>query len=354
MDNSAFHLRKYWYIGAYSHEVERKPLARRMLDKPIVMYRLQDGTVAAVEDRCPHRRALLSSGKIVGDHIQCGYHGVEINAQGRCAKIPDQNNIPPQSSVRSYVTQERDGFVWLWMGDEDGNAKLDEVPDLSHFSRPGLTQYTTMIKLKSSLVWGLENSMDSSHIAYVHHKTFTDDVVTGFAVKHWTEGNSVTYRREIIDSPLPPLFSQVMGFSGHADRTQEIKFVAPSLILLLSRTRPTGSTDPKQARNLYVNALTTPESIRSLWLYVQIHRDFEPDNPELDQFFNQSLLEALDEDQAMIEQQQINWDEDGPDVPMIDIKTDGASVAMRRVMKRLFREQNGADIPMPWSHMQRV
>lgn len=64
--NNTFHLRNYWYIGGYSEEVGRKPLARRMLDRPIVMYRLQDVTVAAIEDRCPHRRALLSSGKIIG------------------------------------------------------------------------------------------------------------------------------------------------------------------------------------------------------------------------------------------------------------------------------------------------
>lgn len=260
MDNNAFNLRNYWDIGAYIEEVEREPLARRLLDQPIIMYRLQDGTVAAIEDRCTHR-PLLPSGKIIGDHIQCGYHGLEADGQGRCVKIPDQNAIPSNSLVRSYVTHERDGFVWLWMGDEDGKQKLDEVPDLSRFC---------------------------------------------------------------------------------------------GLILLHSRTQSTGNTDPQQARNLHINALTTPESIRSLWLYVQIHRDFETDNQQVDDYLNSSLLEALDEDRAMIEQQQLDWDEDGPDAPMINLKTDGASVAMRKVLGRLFREQNGGDIPMPWSHMHRV
>ncbi len=61
------------------HEVEAKPFARRILDVPVLMYRTEDGTAVAMDDRCPHRRAPLSMGRLEGDEIECAYHGMRFN-----------------------------------------------------------------------------------------------------------------------------------------------------------------------------------------------------------------------------------------------------------------------------------
>ena len=46
---------------------------------------MADGKVAALEDRCAHRFAPLSMGKIVGgDRVQCPYHGLEYDTSGAC------------------------------------------------------------------------------------------------------------------------------------------------------------------------------------------------------------------------------------------------------------------------------
>ena len=39
-------------------------------------------------DRCPHRKAPLSSGEVVGNDIQCGYHGIRFAADGTCTHVP--------------------------------------------------------------------------------------------------------------------------------------------------------------------------------------------------------------------------------------------------------------------------
>ena len=68
-------LRNYWYVAAYAHEIDRNLLARTILGDKIVLYRTEDGAPIALADRCCHRQAPLSTGTLIGDTVQCGYHG---------------------------------------------------------------------------------------------------------------------------------------------------------------------------------------------------------------------------------------------------------------------------------------
>jgi len=114
---SGSYLHNAWYVAAWSDDLaEGLLLARTILKEPVVLYRKADGHVAALQDRCPHRFAPLSMGKIVhGDALQCPYHGLEFNAAGACVLNPHgTKNIPPRARVRSYpVTEEAQGDLDL-------------------------------------------------------------------------------------------------------------------------------------------------------------------------------------------------------------------------------------------------
>lgn len=90
-------IRNQWYGAIWSQDLGDGPVARRILDKPIVLFRTGDGTVAALDDVCPHRFVPLSLGKVVrGNHIQCAYHGPEFDSSGACTHNPHTNGrIPP-------------------------------------------------------------------------------------------------------------------------------------------------------------------------------------------------------------------------------------------------------------------
>jgi phenylpropionate dioxygenase-like ring-hydroxylating dioxygenase large terminal subunit len=103
--------RNAWYVAGFSHELGERPLARRICDERVVMFRDANGEPVALLDRCPHSAATLSEGKIVGGAIQCPYHGIEFGAGGTCLKIPSQNRIPDDMRVRSYPIKE----VWKWL-----------------------------------------------------------------------------------------------------------------------------------------------------------------------------------------------------------------------------------------------
>src|ERR1700730_1637942 len=97
-----------WYTAAWSFEVGRDLLARTFLNQPVVMFRQYDGTVVALADRCPHRFAPLSMGRVVGDSIECGYHGMRFNSMGTCVRNPMTESPPGKASlVRSYPIVER-------------------------------------------------------------------------------------------------------------------------------------------------------------------------------------------------------------------------------------------------------
>ena len=106
-----------WYVAAWDDEIGRQPLARRLLNEPVVLYRGSDGGPIALEDRCCHRHLPLHKGEIEGDNIQCGYHGLTFDRHGQCISIPGQTTVPPGAQVRSYPVVERDRWIWIWMGD---------------------------------------------------------------------------------------------------------------------------------------------------------------------------------------------------------------------------------------------
>jgi vanillate O-demethylase monooxygenase subunit len=99
-------VRNCWYVGAWSHEIGERPFARRILDLPVAFFRRADGRPAALLDRCPHRLLPLSRGTVVGDVLQCGYHGMCFDGEGRCTRVPAQNRIPTDAQVRSFPVVE--------------------------------------------------------------------------------------------------------------------------------------------------------------------------------------------------------------------------------------------------------
>ena len=132
MTDDGIFLRNSWYVAAWNHElIDGRKLPRTILERPIVMYRGESGKVVALDDRCCHRAAPLSMGRIEGDDIRCMYHGMKFDPSGKCIQIPGQDMIPPKLGVRSYPVVERYNLIWIWMGETekaDPNLIVDHPP----------------------------------------------------------------------------------------------------------------------------------------------------------------------------------------------------------------------------------
>src|SRR5688572_15811025 len=120
-------LRNAWYAAAWSSEVTEKPISRKLLGQSALLMRLSDSPVGGLGNRGQHRFAPLDRGKVVGDTIQCGYHGLRFDRTGACVHAPGQP--APQARVPAYLTVERDRLIWLWAG-EPAQADASKIPDL--------------------------------------------------------------------------------------------------------------------------------------------------------------------------------------------------------------------------------
>ena len=106
------------YCVARASELSSQPIERVVCNQPIVLFQTaRSGTLVALENRCPHRQAPLSMGRVIGDEIMCGYHGWVVAADGRCVHVPHQETVSRNARIKSYPIEAHWGFVWTWLGD---------------------------------------------------------------------------------------------------------------------------------------------------------------------------------------------------------------------------------------------
>ncbi len=164
------YLRNAWYVAAWDHEIDSEPLARSILDEPVVLWRTDDGTPIAFEDRCCHRHAPLSAGKVLGDRLQCGYHGLTFDRKGACVEVPSQTNVPLDAHVKSYRLFERNRWVWIWMGEAD-NADASLIPDVFWHDSDGWVSIGDKFSVDCHYQLMIDIQLDNTHSRFVHPDT---------------------------------------------------------------------------------------------------------------------------------------------------------------------------------------
>lgn len=220
-------LRQSWYVAARSGEVTRQPLGRVLLDEPVVLFRKESGQTVALEDRCCHRHLPLSMGRVEGDGLRCGYHGLKFDSTGKCVEIPGQDSIPPQARVRAYPTQERYRWIWIWMGAPE-KADPALIPNWWWADHPewAFTQ-PAQIPVKCNYQLVSDNVLDVTHLAYVHATSIGAPSITEFPATVEREERLVRLTRWIMDRPPPPLYRKAGSFPGNVDRWQIVEHQPP-------------------------------------------------------------------------------------------------------------------------------
>lgn len=105
--------RNAWYPLTWSRNVTRALARHRLLGDDLVVYRSEAGAPIALDDMCPHRLAPLSMGKLRGDAVECGYHGMTFAPNGRCIRIPGQPVIPPSARDAGAFFSIESSFPFL-------------------------------------------------------------------------------------------------------------------------------------------------------------------------------------------------------------------------------------------------
>ena len=324
-------LRNSWYVAAWDREVSKVPLGRLFLNEPVVLYRKADGGVVALEDRCCHRQLPLSMGKVEGDALRCGYHGLKFEASGKCVEIPGQASIPPQARVRAYPAVEKFNWVWIWMGDP---ARADPalIPDwwwADHpewaFTRPD------RVRLECNYQLIADNVLDVTHLAYVHAGSIGAPSITAFPGTVEREERLVRFTRWIKDRPPPPLYQRAGGFAGNVDRWQIVEHVPPCFTVNFA-----GCKDAERKIDLMALSAPTPETERSTHYFFGFVRNFGLGDAETERICAVDMVQVFNEDFPVLEAQQRNMD---ARLSRIDISVDAAPMAARRMLQAMIEKE---------------
>jgi vanillate O-demethylase monooxygenase subunit len=338
-----------WSVAAASSSVSRGALLPMMLaGKPIVLFRNPDGQVVALEDRCVHRQAPLSLGRLEPRGLRCLYHGLLFGPDGRCLEIPGQDRIPPTFSVVSYPVLERYGWIWVWPGDAT-RADPAMLPGTIAGDHPEWITAQAHLDFSAHYTLITDNLLDFSHLSYVHEKSFRADpkwatvrpsiksLPNGLRISRWIAG-------------APALMSARQMAGQMADTWQSYDFLAPGVLIMetfycaLGTAEASGFERPEAGilvRNCASQTVTATTQRTSRYFYAVALPVGETTQDACDKILEVSRSAFL-EDKAIIEGQQQRIDLD-PGRSPLPTTADGGIARFHRILRRLSGDNISAD-----------
>jgi vanillate monooxygenase len=336
-----------WYVACMPAEIDDKPLGRRICDEPIVFYRGPDGTVAALEDFCPHRGAPLSLGRVVEGKLVCGYHGLEMGCDGKTIAMPGQR-VRGFPAIRSYPVIERHGFVWVWPGDA-AKADAAKIHPLPWAENPEWAYGGGLYHIACDYRLMIDNLMDLTHETYVHATSIGQKEIDEAAPVTKTEGDEVVTSRFMHDIAAPPFWQ--MALRGNhlpddqpVDRWQICRFSPPSHVMIEVGVALAGKggydAPPELKASSIVVDFITPETETSIWYFWGMARNFNPRDKALTASIRDGQAKIFGEDLEMLERQQRNLAAH-PERALLKLNIDAGGVQSRKVLARLIAAERG-------------
>ena len=345
---SGHYVRNAWYVAGWSDDLgDGGVLGRTILKEPVVLYRQDNGEVAALEDRCAHRFAPLSMGKVLnGDRIQCPYHGLEFDPSGACVHNPHGNKaIPSRARVKSYPVTEKHKAIWIWMGDKAADhskvpnfSVLDNVPELYWTKRDRIT-----IKANYELI--IDNLLDLSHTAFLHDGLLgnSDTVESDITVD--IEGDDIIVGR-ISHNATPPGMNKLMWPKApeRVDKYADIRWMAPSTLLLRTGICKTDAK-PDSGTGYHGVHLLTPETDRTThYFFTAVRYNVQTTDEALNREIQEKIAKMRrfafeEQDAPVIEAQQRIIDESQTTVDPLTLAIDVGPVRYKQVLQKLIRAE---------------
>jgi phenylpropionate dioxygenase-like ring-hydroxylating dioxygenase large terminal subunit len=341
-----------WYAAMWGDDLPAGTLVpQTIVGETLAFYRREDGSPVALFDRCPHRFAPLTRGKVLpNDRVQCGYHGLEYAPSGACVHNPFGNgNIPPTAIVRSYPVVEKDRMIWVWPG--AGTPDHDAIPDFAMIGT-ALPQHVAkldFIRIAASYRLVVDNLLDPSHTSYLHAGSLGNAEMVASA-KNSVESTD----REVVvdwsstDVPAPNLLAVMLPPAfpkDHVDKWTHIRWTPASNILLETGMCPTG-TERASGTGYYGIHILSPENERSTLYFFTSVRWNPMTDAALDAGIRDTLTTSrrevfLTQDAPIIEAQQQRIDEAAvPPRPAL-VSIDAGPVRYSKILDTLIAGESG-------------
>ena len=336
-------LKSAWYVAAWADEVSTTLIERRIIGERVVLYRRGDGEVVALEGLCPHRRLPLAQGRVEGDLLSCGYHGLTFDPDGNCIKAPCQNAVPKGADLLSFAIEERYGLVWIWMGDK-ALADPVQIVEIENWGDPhwGFNRGPAL-RYDCNYLYITDNLLDPSHVAWVHPSSFGDPSCEGVPMQIRVDARGMTVSRWIRDAPVAPFYRSLVPFKGNADRLQHYEVRYPANAIIKAVFVPAGQGGPGTMPDAgcsflmdSYNFITPEDEGHSRYYWFQL-RNVRPDDAALSEIMSEAVLAAFSEDLEVLNGVQAGMDERSGEG--ISIASDAGPLRFRHALARLIADE---------------
>ncbi len=340
------YLRNTWYAAAWADEVSRNLFSREILEEQVLLFRREDGSIAAVSNVCPHRFAPLAKGRLIGDVVECPYHGLQFDGSGACVRNPHPHGcgkIPPRARLKTYPTIERYGVIWIWMGWKTPDPAL--LPDYGWLEQPETyREIHGLCEVKAYYELIVDNVLDLTHLPYLHEGGLgvskkdlevenVEDVNEGdtYWCKRWSNG--------IAPSPDFMRFNPILA-EFKCDKTNYVRWNAPSHVAIMPNYWKSG-TDREHLTNLHIATMLTPAREGHTWQFWSLARNFGLDNDPLDEIMRKAARVGLEgEDVDIIEAQYRNMGtSDLFSLKLAALPGDITPTRVRRALQRMIAQE---------------
>jgi phenylpropionate dioxygenase-like ring-hydroxylating dioxygenase large terminal subunit len=163
--------RMLWHPVALSTDLADKPVALQLLGEAVVLWRDVQGRAHAWADKCPHRGAKLSLGRVEVDaqgasSLECAYHGWQFDGTGHCTLVPALPSFapPPAHCAKTFTAHEAYGLVWVQL-----DAAQTKLPAFAAHADAHLRKvHCGPYDVATSAPRVVENFLDMAHFGFVH------------------------------------------------------------------------------------------------------------------------------------------------------------------------------------------
>jgi phenylpropionate dioxygenase-like ring-hydroxylating dioxygenase large terminal subunit len=240
-----------WYAILHKNELKiGKPLAITRFGIDLVVWQEQNSNVAVMEDRCPHRSAKLSIGRVCNGKIRCPFHGFEFTSSGKCSFAPEFGKAIPKLKVKTFPAKILLDMVWIRFGEE---FSMD-IDFLTEIHEEFDAKYSiTSKEWNSHITRCIENQLDYTHLPEVHYNTIGRNFVVPTNPQFKQIGNSIySYHRNNTDEPGS---IYVYPNSWVLNISNKLKLVVYFVPLSESKTKLYLLSYRKFLTNIFVNGL---------------------------------------------------------------------------------------------------
>jgi vanillate O-demethylase monooxygenase subunit len=336
-------IKNTWYVAMWCEDLKsEKLISKTILNEPIVFFRKDDGSVSALSDRCSHRFVPLSLGKMLpGNIIQCIYHGLEFNSEGKCVKNPHSPcTIAELSHIKKYSVIEKFSLIWIWLGEKEADPSL--IPDYSclvdrpsqHVTKPGY------LKVNANYQLVVDNLLDLSHTSYVHAGILGNSDTIEADIKVEQHGEVVSVSRPSKNADTPGILKMMSPVEFHkGDQWSTISWFCPSNLILKFGVSKNGEPIEKGTGYFAIHLLT-PETEKTTHYFYSAARwnvftlDENQNREIREKIFEMRTFAFKEQDVPVIESQQVSMDSAPVKLEPTLLSIDVGPVRYQRILQK--------------------